>query len=235
MLKEFVYLIETETSKDMLLGKRTREYILRELEKYPIEIVGSDFNNSLDPVAEITYVLYLDMPLVKKETLEYVRGQMTGKGINRLNFSNGYAVSHSGEGRNYFLTLDEFLRADNAKNRYKVYDELRRRIIDRHLFNGVNIGSPAVEIDDTVIIKSGAKIEGNTAIKGNSYIGKSLIRSSNVFNSVIGDDVNIENSYIKNTNIADGITVGPFSVIESEEIKSDVFAHGYISRQRQRE
>ena len=51
MLKEFIYLIETELSKEVMLGRKLRDYVLRELEKYPVEIVGSDFNNSLDPIA----------------------------------------------------------------------------------------------------------------------------------------------------------------------------------------
>ncbi|MGN0796121.1 MAG: hypothetical protein ACI4MT_04115 [Christensenellales bacterium] len=222
MLKEFIYLIETESSKETLLGRRIRDYVLRALERYPVEIVGSDFNNSLDPIADVTYVLYLDMPLITKATLEYVYGQISSKRMSRMNFLNGYAVSRFNDGKNYFLNIDEFLRTDSAKNRYKVYNELSRRIIDKHLSNGVYIDSPHVVIDDAVIIKSGARIEGVTCIKGNSYIGKSRITSSEIVNSVIGDDAKIEKSYIKNTNIADGITVGAFSVIESKEITKDV-------------
>lgn len=222
MLKEFIYLIETESSKETLLGRRIRDYVLRALERYPVEIVGSDFNNSLDPIADVTYVLYLDMPLITKATLEYVYGQILSKRMSRMNFLNGYAVSRFNDGKNYFLNIDEFLRTDSAKNRYKVYNELSRRIIDKHLSNGVYIDSPHVVIDDAVIIKSGARIEGVTCIKGNSYIGKSRITSSEIVNSVIGDDAKIEKSYIKNTNIADGITVGAFSVIESKEITKDV-------------
>ena len=222
MLKEFIYLIETESSKETLLGRRIRDYVLRALERYPVEIVGSDFNNSLDPIADVTYVLYLDMPRITQATLEYVYGQISSKRMSRMNFLNGYAVSRFNDGKNYFLNIDEFLRTDSAKNRYKVYNELSRRIIDKHLSNGVYIDSPHVVIDDAVIIKSGARIEGVTCIKGNSYIGKSRITSSEIVNSVIGDDAKIEKSYIKNTNIADGITVGAFSVIESKEITKDV-------------
>lgn len=222
MLKEFIYLIETESSKEKLLGRRIRDYVLRALERYPVEIVGSDFNNSLDPIADVTYVLYLDMPLITEATLEYVYGQISSKRMSRMNFLNGYAVSRFNDGKNYFLNIDEFLRTDSAKNRYKVYNELNRRIIDKHLSNGVYIDSPHVVIDDAVIIKSGARIEGVTCIKGNSYIGKSRITSSEIVNSVIGDDVKVEKSYIKNTNIADGITVDAFSVIESKEITKNV-------------
>lgn len=231
MLKEFIYLIETELSKEVMLGRKLRDYVLRELEKYPVEIVGSDFNNSLDPTAEVTYVLYLDMPLIKRETLNYVFGQMKSKNINRINFLNGYAVGVGEAEKNYFLTSEEFLRPDNAKNKAVIYDAMRKRIIERNLLKGVYIDSPNAVIDDVAIIKKDAVISGNAVIKGSCYIGKSKIYSSTIINSVIGDDCVIKNSYIKNTNVADKIVVEPFAAIESSMITENVAFGRIISRQ----
>lgn len=231
MLKEFIYLIETELSKEVMLGRKLRDYVLRELEKYPVEIVGSDFNNSLDPTAEVTYVLYLDMPLIKRETLNYVFGQMKSKNINRINFLNGYAVGVGEAEKNYFLTSEEFLRPDNAKNKAAIYDAMRKRIIDRNLLKGVYIDSPNAVIDDVAIIKKDAVISGNAVIKGSCYIGKSKIYSSTVINSVIGDECKIKNAYIKNTNVADKIVVEPFAAIESSMITENVAFGRIISRQ----
>lgn len=231
MLKEFIYLIETELSKEVMLGRKLRDYVLRELEKYPVEIVGSDFNNSLDPTAEVTYVLYLDMPLIKRETLNYVFGQMKSKNINRINFLNGYAVGVGEAEKNYFLTSEEFLRPDNAKNKAVIYDAMRKRIIERNLLKGVYIDSPNAVIDDVAIIKKDAVISGNAVIKGSCYIGKSKIYSSTVINSVIGDECKIKNAHIKNTNVADKIVVEPFAAIESSMITENVASGRIISRQ----
>ena len=100
----------------------------------------------------------------------------------------------------YALSLAEKTLADRIKRDF--------------LIKGITIRYPeSVMIGEDVEIESDVTIEPNTLIYGKSIIGtRSVIGpNSELENAVIGKDVHIRHSLIKNSEVGDNTTVGPFA------------------------
>jgi len=97
-------------------------------------------------------------------------------------------------------------------------EELRKKIVRKHLLNGVTIHHPdTVTIGVDVKIASGAIIRENTLIVYNSVIGKNckIGPFTEIKNSTIGDGASIKCSYIKNSTIDKNAKIGPFVFINN--------------------
>lgn len=97
-------------------------------------------------------------------------------------------------------------------------EELRKKIIRKHLINGVTIHNPdTVTIGVDVKIASGAIIRENTNILCNSVIGKNckIGPFTEIKNSQIGDGASIKFSYIKNSVIENNERIGPYVFINN--------------------
>lgn len=97
-------------------------------------------------------------------------------------------------------------------------EELRKKIIKKHLLNGVTIHNPnTVTIGVDVKIASGAIIRENTNILCNSVIGKNckIGPFTEIKNSQIGDGASIKFSYIKNSTIDNNERIGPYVFINN--------------------
>ncbi|WP_449241035.1 bifunctional UDP-N-acetylglucosamine diphosphorylase/glucosamine-1-phosphate N-acetyltransferase GlmU [Desulfoscipio gibsoniae] len=93
---------------------------------------------------------------------------------------------------------------------------LRRRILDRLMMSGVAVMDPASTfIDDTVHIGADSIIYPFTFIEGKSKIGENCTigPSSRLFNATLGCRVNVQNSVIVESRVADGCNIGPFAYI----------------------
>lgn len=92
-----------------------------------------------------------------------------------------------------------------------VYSDMdKKRIIEKHIGNGVIITDTyGLLIDDTVTIDSGAVIEGDNRILGQSHIGeKAIIKSGNIIeDSDIGALCTLEKSIVKGSQIGKNTTV----------------------------
>lgn len=89
-------------------------------------------------------------------------------------------------------------------------DKDKKRIIEKHIGNGVIITDTyGLLIDDTVTIDSGAVIEGDNRILGQSHIGeKAILKSGNIIeDSDIGALCTLEKSIVKGSQIGKNTTV----------------------------
>ncbi len=114
----------------------------------------------------------------------------------------------------------EEITAVNSKMELSVANDIMRTRINRkHMDNGVIIMDPrSTYIECDVIIGQDTVIYPGNVIEGTTAIGENCLLYSNnrVTNSIIGDDVTIENSVILNSKVGDNTTVGPFAYIRPE-------------------
>ncbi len=95
-------------------------------------------------------------------------------------------------------------------------DDIRKSIIDKHIANGVIfIDENTAYIDESVKIGEGTKIYPNVVIEGETVIGRNVIigMTTNIVDSLIDDDVEIQMSVIKDSKVGKGTTVGPFAYL----------------------
>jgi len=91
---------------------------------------------------------------------------------------------------------------------------LRERINRRHMLAGVTLVDPrATYIDMDVVIGADSRIEPGCALQGATVIGaRCVIGPSTVIeNSSIGDDVVVRASWIEQSTVGAGVSIGPYS------------------------
>ena len=97
-------------------------------------------------------------------------------------------------------------------------DYMREKINMKFMLNGVTMPDPkTVYIDSEVVISAGAIIKPNTHLLGKSIIaGRSEIGPNTVIkNATVGIQCKIESSYVFDSCIRDGVSIGPFSNVRS--------------------
>ena len=114
----------------------------------------------------------------------------------------------------------EEITAVNSKLELSVANEIMRSRINRkHMDNGVIIMDPKnTYIECDVIIGQDTVVYPGNVMEGSTVIGESCLLYSNnrITNSIVGDDVTIENSVVLNSKVGDNTTVGPFAYIRPE-------------------
>ena len=109
--------------------------------------------------------------------------------------------------------------AMGAKNRVQLQElsEIaRRKIMNKHMLNGVSIPCPdGVIISPEAEIGVETEILPGTAIKGKSVIGSNCIIGPNTYieDSKIGDGVTLFTTYCYSSEIKSGTSIGPFARI----------------------
>jgi len=96
---------------------------------------------------------------------------------------------------------------------------MRSRINRNHMDNGVIIMDPrSTYIECDVIIGQDTVVYPGNIIEGTTVVGENCVLYSNnrITNSIIGDDVTVENSVVLNSKIGNNTTVGPFAYIRPE-------------------
>jgi len=99
---------------------------------------------------------------------------------------------------------------------YEVNEIMRRKILEKHMRNGVTIVNPdSVFIDEEVKIGIDTVIYPGTIIEGSSEIGEDCVIGPNcrIVSSIIGNGVNISQSTILESSIGDETSIGPFAYI----------------------
>ena len=87
-------------------------------------------------------------------------------------------------------------------------------IIEKHMANGVIFVDPFLTfIDDEVEIGHGVEIAPFVCLSGNTKIGNGSVIGifSNISDSVIGENVEISNSTIEESEIEENVKIGPYS------------------------
>ena len=91
-----------------------------------------------------------------------------------------------------------------------------RAPLHHHMVNGVSFVNPeATYIDIDVEIAPEVQIEANVTLKGQTTIGAETVLTNGTYvvDSTIGAGTVITNSMIEESNVADGVTVGPYAHI----------------------
>ncbi len=94
--------------------------------------------------------------------------------------------------------------------------EVRRRILERHMLAGVTVTDPgATWIEADVEIEPDAVIEPGTTLRGQTRIGRASIVGPNttLIDSTIGAEVTAPHSYVVQSEVADGCSIGPFAYL----------------------
>jgi len=111
---------------------------------------------------------------------------------------------------------EEILGVNDRAQLYGVSEFLRKRIYTKHMKEGVTIIDPlstyiesGVKIGIDTIIYPGVILEGSTVIGENCIIGPNC----RITNSMIGDTVQIQSSFIVESSIGNGANVGPFAYV----------------------
>ena len=109
---------------------------------------------------------------------------------------------------------DEFYGINNKKELAEAKKILQKRINEKHMLNGVIIENPEmVSIDSEAIIGMDTIISGPVKILGKTEIGENCIieGSSRIEDSILKDNVKIDNSVIEKSFIDEGTDVGPYA------------------------
>lgn len=119
----------------------------------------------------------------------------------------------------------EEITAVNSKAELSVANDIMRSRINRnHMDNGVIIMDPrSTYIECDVIIGQDTVVYPGNIIEGTTVVGENCVLYSNnrITNSIIGDDVTVENSVVLNSKIGNNTTVGPFAYIRPETTIGD--------------
>ncbi|MBC1667773.1 bifunctional UDP-N-acetylglucosamine diphosphorylase/glucosamine-1-phosphate N-acetyltransferase GlmU [Listeria welshimeri] len=102
---------------------------------------------------------------------------------------------------------------------------MQRRINDNHMRNGVTLVNPEnTYIDIDVKIGQDTVIEPGVMLRGNTVLGDDCVISSGseIANSVIGERVHVRNSSIFESKVGDDVQIGPYAHLRPE---SDIHNH----------
>ncbi len=225
MEKINIIFVETPLSNKEILGRRAKDFILREFATFSANqsrIIRLE-NLSKIEIGDnaINVILPLDMPLVEIDDLMRLIKRMKAHKLDYMALDSeigcisfGKAVSNDKQ------TSDSAFTRLVAKSFTLVYNCLKERIIARHIDNYVNIiDENSTFIDDTVVIESGATIEPFCRIEGVSVIRRdATISASRVKNSVIGESASVEMSHVVDSKIGKFSSVGPFARLRQATI-----------------
>ena len=116
---------------------------------------------------------------------------------------------------------DKKINAHDLLERERAFEDIRISIIKKHVENGVIFESiVGIYIDDTVEIREGAYIYPNNRLKGKTFIGANckLREDNTIVNSIIRSGVRIEKSEVRDSEIGQETTVGPFANIHTNSL-----------------
>jgi bifunctional UDP-N-acetylglucosamine pyrophosphorylase/glucosamine-1-phosphate N-acetyltransferase len=115
------------------------------------------------------------------------------------------------------VLLDDPVEAIGINDRVQLAraeSAVRKRVLERLMRQGVTITDPSsTYVDATVDIGEDTVLEPMTIVRGRTRIGRDcqIGPYAEVYDSVIGDGVRVERSWLRECRIADGSDCGPFS------------------------
>ncbi len=119
-------------------------------------------------------------------------------------------------------------RADLAA----VEAEARRRILDRHMRDGVTVVDPASTwIEAEVTIEADARIEPGCTLRGATEIGAATIVGplTTLTDTKLGRSVTVPHSFLVDCEVLDGCTVGPFAYLRpGAKLERDAKAGAFV-------
>jgi bifunctional UDP-N-acetylglucosamine pyrophosphorylase/glucosamine-1-phosphate N-acetyltransferase len=128
------------------------------------------------------------------------------------------ALRGGGQGVAAHLTDDlaVTMGVNNRVDLAAVEAEARRRILERHMLDGVTVVDPgSTWIDAGVVIAADARIEPGTSLRGATEIGPGAVVGplTTLIDTKLGADVAVPHSYLVECEVLDGCQVGPFAYL----------------------
>ncbi|MBQ2824267.1 MAG: bifunctional UDP-N-acetylglucosamine diphosphorylase/glucosamine-1-phosphate N-acetyltransferase GlmU [Oscillospiraceae bacterium] len=121
---------------------------------------------------------------------------------------------------------DVVLGANDRRGLLKLNNAAREAVIGKHLDNGVEfVCTDGVTIGRSVKIGTGTKILQGTILKGNTVIGENCVIGPNclIENSTVGDNTILNTVQVYDSQIDDGVKMGPFVHVRmNSHVKSGV-------------
>ncbi|MEE0981565.1 MAG: bifunctional UDP-N-acetylglucosamine diphosphorylase/glucosamine-1-phosphate N-acetyltransferase GlmU [Acutalibacteraceae bacterium] len=126
---------------------------------------------------------------------------------------------------------DAVLGANDRVQLQKLNEIARKKVMEDLMLDGVSIPcADGVMISPNVKIGAETEVLPGTIIKGNTVIGEGCVIGPNSFieNSVIGDNVTLNNTQCYSSTIKNGTSIGPFARVRpdcviGEEVKAGNF------------
>lgn len=228
MDKYNIVFIKTPASETEILGRKAEDYLTMEFASFcatkcRISKLSAYKEEEALSDEHINVVLTLDMPLVKvKDILDRVGDMQTHK-IRHITLGKSGCVSKICFGKapneGVFCNKPCFFKIDDAKSLNLVYNQMRYRILNRLLDEGVNVADIYTTfVDDTVLVESGVtilpfcRIEGKSTIKNGAVIASSYLKDSVI------DGARVDMSHIVDSVVHTGATIGPFARLRGATI-----------------
>lgn len=219
-------------------GKTMTEWVSLAFDKCPIlEIettVQDDILQTIKPYLsdkKYTAVFYADTPLLQRKTFLSCLDFAQTKRMNVCKFERGYifvtdyirtAEKLYSSTLPNFAGLQDFKLVCDMDTFSQAESILKKRIIDFHLSNGVQILDTIwTSIDADVVIGENVIIYPQNILQGKTVIGDNVVLQvgNTIINSQIGDNCKLMHSVINESKITKNSVIEPFTYIDKGEVK----------------
>ena len=236
-LFQFVIL---NNSKHKALNKNLCEWLELACYKFPTKVVNVQKNdaifeilqNCISNIASYMIVLFASTPLITAETLDQIVEYANIKNVKACKLPLGYVFKNDYIKNNLSPEFDslfthayeEFYNVEYKKQLNMITEVLRKRVVDYHIQNGVNVVNPAsVTIEPEVHIVSGVEIYANNVLKGKTQIKSGVILKENnvISDSEVFENCCVSHSVIENSILEKNVYIKPFCDILHSRIKAN--------------
>lgn len=115
----------------------------------------------------------------------------------------------------------EIMGVNNRVQLALAEEEMRKRINEAHMMNGVTLVDPAhTYIEKDVRIGADTMIYPNCHLKGQTVIGKDCVirEGTTIEDSTLGDQVTVKSSTLLESTVGDQTTIGPYAYLRPKSV-----------------
>ena len=188
----------------------------------PVAIIEAADYDGPDGPAEINAGQYVFDAAWLWQNLPNVR--VSSKGEYYLTHLVAAAAESGMSGAAFIAEASEILGVDDRLKLAEAEAIMRKRVLERHMLNGVTIRDPETTyIDASVSIESDVTILPNCHISGLSAVSTGAVigPGTTLKNATIGDETVVQSSVIEDSRIGANCRVGPFSHVRGGADISD--------------
>ena len=222
-----------------ILGKSMLEWVKNAVNEYNVCEVECDATSSIFEVtkpylknSKYTIILYVDTPLITKNTINDILTYVTSKGLKVCKLNRGFVFDTQYlktcekiySLNTYSFNEQDFMPAVNMEELNKITAILQYRINQFHMSNGVQLIKPeTLIIEADVVIGNNVVIYPFNELRGECVIGNNVTLYSNnsIVNSIIFDNCQIEKSVINASVVKSNCNIMPFCNIFNNSLVNE--------------
>ncbi len=196
--------------------------VIRNAEGHPDRIVEANDYDGPDGPAEINAGQYVFDAAWLWRALPQVPVSLAGEYY--LTHLVAAAASSGMPGATALAEATEILGIDDRLKLAEAETIMRRRILEKHMLNGVTIVDPSTTyVDATASIEADVTILPNCHIVGMSAISTGAVigPGTTLRNASIGDETTVQSSVVEDSSIGARCGIGPFSHVRGGAVISD--------------